>query len=147
MENYSNLFKKERMGELVLTIVFIIYLILGLQIPQPVATIVDTLFGKITLFIIVIYLFIYSNPILAIISLFVAFDLIRRSSKTIEFQKYTPSEKKKSSQFTAYNQFPYTLEQEIVSKMAPTINSGTSITQASYKPIIDNLYDASPINI
>ena len=103
MENYSNLFKKERMGELVLTIVFIIYLILGLQIPQPVATIVDTLFGKITLFIIVIYLFIYSNPILAIISLFVAFDLIRRSSKTIEFQKYTPSEKKKSSQFTAYN--------------------------------------------
>ena len=91
----------------------------------------------------------YFNPILAVLSLFVAFDLIRRSSMTTGFdalKRYAPSEQKKMSQFTAYNQFPYTLEQEVVAKMAPIMKSGTSLTKASYKPLLDNLYDASPVN-
>ena len=50
------------------------------------------------------------------------------------------------SQFTAYNQFPYTLEQEMVAKMAPAKSAGFSLSQASYKPLMDNLYDASPVN-
>jgi hypothetical protein len=50
------------------------------------------------------------------------------------------------SQFTAFNQFPYTLEQEVVAKMAPIVHTGYSINSASYKPLLDNLYDAAPIN-
>ncbi len=91
----------------------------------------------------------HANPILAVLALFVAFDLMRRSSAATGFdalKKYAPSEEKKISQFTAFNQFPYTLEQEVVAKMAPIMNSGSSLTQASYKPLLDNLYDASPIN-
>jgi hypothetical protein len=61
-------------------------------------------------------------------------------------QRFAPSEQKKSSQFTAFNQFPYTLEQEVVAKMAPIMKSGSSLNQASYKPLLDNLYDASPVN-
>jgi len=49
------------------------------------------------------------------------------------------------SQFTAFNQFPYTLEQEVVAKMAPIVRSGSSLTSASYKPLLDKLYDASPL--
>jgi len=49
------------------------------------------------------------------------------------------------SQFTAYNQFPYTLEQEVVAKMAPIMKSGSSLTQASYKPLLENLHDAAKI--
>jgi len=149
MERFSSLFKKEHMGELVLVILFIIYLILGFKTPEPVAGLVDSLVGKIVIFIIVIYIFINCNPILAVLSLLVAFDLIRRSSLTTgldALQKYAPTEEKKISQFTAFNQFPYTLEQEVVKKMAPIVRSGTSLTQASYKPLLDNLYDASPLN-
>ena len=90
----------------------------------------------------------YANPILAVLSVFVAFDLIRRSSLATgldALQKYAPSEEKKSSQFTAFNQFPYTLEQEVVAKMAPIAKSGYSISQASYKPVLENLYDAAPL--
>ena len=136
-------------SEIVLIVLFIIYLTLGLKTPQPIANIVDTLVGKIVIFIIVVFLFMHANPILAILSLFVAYDLIRRSSMTTgidSLKKYAPSEKKKMSQFTAYNQFPYTLEQEVVAKMAPIIKSGMSINQSSYKPMLDNLHDASPIN-
>ena len=149
MESFSSLFKKEHMGELVLVILLIVYLILGFKTPEPIANMIDSLIGKVVIFIVVIYLFMNSNPILAILSLFVAFDLIRRSSMTTgidALQRFAPSEQKKSSQFTAFNQFPYTLEQEVVAKMAPIMKSGSSLNQASYKPLLDNLYDASPVN-
>ena len=149
MEGFSSLLKKEHMGELVLVVLFIIYLIMGLKTPEPVAGMVDTLVGKIVIFITIIYLFMHANPILAVLALLVGFDLIRRSSMATgidALQRFAPSEEKKSSQFTAFNQFPYTLEQEVVSKMAPIMKSGSSLSQASYKPLLDNLYDASPLN-
>lgn len=149
MESFSSLLKKEHMGELVLVVLFIIYLIMGFKTPEAVAGIVDTLVGKIVIFITIIYLFMHANPILAVLALLVGFDLIRRSSMATgidALQKFAPSEEKKSSQFTAFNQFPYTLEQEVVAKMAPVMKSGSSLSQASYKPLLDNLYDASPLN-
>ena len=149
MESFSSLLKKEHMGELVLVVLFIIYLIMGSKTPEPVAGMVDTLVGKIAIFIIIIYLFMHANPILAVLALFVGFDLIRRSSMATgidALRRFAPSEEKKSSQFTAFNQFPYTLEQEVVAKMAPLMKSGSSLSQASYKPLLDNLYDASPLN-
>ena len=149
MKDLANLFKKEHMGETVLIVILIIYLLMGLETPEPVANLVDTLVGKISIFLIVIYLFMNCNPILAVLALFVAFDLIRRSSMVTgidALQKYAPTEKKKSSQFTAFNQFPYTLEQEVVKKMAPIVQSGRTLTKPSYKPMLDNLHDASSLN-
>jgi hypothetical protein len=140
--------KKERMGELMLTILFIIYLIMGYKTPEPIANLVDTIVGKVIIFVIVIALFMHTNPILAVIGLFVAFDLIRRSSASTgidALKMYLPTEERKSTQFTAFNQFPYTLEQEVVKKMAPIVQSGSSLTKAPYSPLLENLYDASPV--
>jgi hypothetical protein len=148
MEGLSGLFKKENMGELALAILLIVYLVLGFRTPDAVAGMVDSLVGKIVMFVIVIFLFLHANPLLAVLALFVAFDLMRRSSVATgidALQKFAPSEEKRTSQFTAYNQFPYTLEQEVVAKMAPMVSAGSSLTQASYKPMLENLYDASPV--
>ena len=148
MDSFSNLFKKENMAELILSILFIIYLIMGYKTPEPVAKMIDTLVGKIVIIIIVIYMFINTNSVLAVLALFVGFDLIRRSSITTgidALQKYAPTEEKKQSQFSAFNQFPYTLEQEVVAKMAPAVQSSSSLNKATYTPILENLYDASPI--
>jgi hypothetical protein len=149
----SSLFKKENAGELVLAILFIIYLIMGYQTPEPVASMLDSLVGKIVMFVIVIYMFMNHNAVLAVLALFVAFDLIRRSSATTgdtmtinQLKKFAPSEKNKMSQFTAFNQFPYTLEQEVIKKMAPVVKPGSSVSKASYKPLLENLYDASPLD-
>ena len=149
MDGFASLFKKGHVSELILAILFIIYLIMGYKTPEPVANIIDSLVGKIVLFIIVVYMFMNSNTILAVLALFVAFDLFRRSSITTgvdAIKKFAPSEQKKSSQFSAFNQYPYTLEQEVVKNMAPIIQAGTSLTKASYKPLLDNLYNASPLN-
>jgi hypothetical protein len=149
MEGFSGLFKKENTSQLALAILFIIYLIMGYKTPEPIANVIDTLVGKVVIFIVVIFMFMHANPILAVLSLFVAFDLIRRSSAATgidALKQYLPTEEKKSSQFTAFNQFPYTLEQEVVKKMAPIVQSGTSLTKPSYKPLLENLHDASTIN-
>ena len=137
------------MGELVLVVLMVVYLIMGYKTPDPIANLVDTLVGKIVIFLVVVYLFLHSNPILAVLALFVAFDLIRRSSMVTgidALQKYAPTEEKKRSQFTAFNQFPYTLEQEVVKKMAPIVQSGSTLTKPSYKPMLENLHDASSLN-
>jgi hypothetical protein len=149
MNSFSSLLNKEHRSQLILTIILIAYLILGLQTPQPIAFLVNNMVGKLVIILIVIYMFLHMNPILAVISLVAAFDLIRRSSNTVYndlLQTYIPSEENKMGQFTAFNQFPYTLEQEVVKKMAPIVQSGSVLTKASYHPLLDNLYDASPLN-
>ena len=132
-----------------LVILMIIYLVLGLRTPDMIANMVDSIIGKVVIIVAVIFLFIHANPILAVVAALVAFDLMRRSSDSTglgALQAYAPSEEKKMSQFTAFNQFPYTLEQEVVAKMAPIVRSGSSLSSASYKPLLDNLHDASPLN-
>ena len=150
MDRFSKLFKKENMGQVILSVLFIIYLIMGYKTPENIANVIDTFYGKTIIFGIVLLMFFYGNPILAVLGLFVAFDLIRRSSLVTgidALKKYEPSEERKFSQFTALNQFPYTLEQEVVSKMAPIVQSGSTLTKASYKPMLDNFHDASPLSI
>ena len=149
MDSFSSLLKKTHKGELLLAIIFIIYLILGYKTPQPIAILVDNIIGKVVIFVVVIYMFLYANPILAVLTLFVAFDLMRRSSLSAgnsTLSAYIPCEDNKMSQFTAFNQFPYTLEQEVVKKMAPIIQSGSVLTKPSFSPMLEKLYDASPIN-
>jgi hypothetical protein len=148
MDSFTELFKKEHMGEFILIVLMIIYLILGFKTPETIASIIDNVVGKVVIVLIVIYLFMHANPILAVVAALVAFDLMRRSNESTglgALSAYAPSEQKKMSQFSAFNQFPYTLEQEVVSKMAPIVRSGSSLMPASYKPLLDNLHDATTL--
>lgn len=149
MNSFKELLKKQNMGEFVLIILMIIYLVLGFRTPDIIANLIDNIIGKVIIIVIVIYLFMHSNPILAVVATLVAFDLIRRSSETTgseAIKAHMPSEEKKMSQFSAFNQFPYTLEQEVVAKMAPILRSGSSLSKPSYKPLLENLHDASSLN-
>ena len=147
MESFSQLLKREHKGELVLVILMVVYLVMGFRTPDMIAGLVDNVVGKVIMVLVVIALFVYSNPVVAVLAALVAFELSRRTdSGTLAYlSKYAPSEEKKMSQFSAFNQFPYTLEQEMVAKMAPAVHSGLSFTQPSYKPMLDNLHDASKL--
>jgi hypothetical protein len=148
MKSFDELFKKRHMGEFILIILMIIYLTLGFRTPEIIANLVDNVMGRVVIILVVIYLFIYSNPMLAVLAALVAFDLMRRSNDTTglgALKDYAPTEEKKTSHFSAFNQFPYTLEQEVVAKMAPVVRSGNSLTPPSYKPILEDLHDASKV--
>ncbi len=148
MDNFKDLFKRERKGEILLAILFIIYILMGYKIPQSLASVIDTVYGKIIVITIAILLFSYTNPVLGVIGFYVAFDIIKRSSESTgnyALQKYVPTETKKACELTLYNQFPYTLEQEVVKKMAPINMSDDSRSPPSFTPILDNLHEAAPI--
>ncbi len=148
MDSFSQLFEKKHLKDMMLVLVFSIYLVMGYPTPEPVANVVDTIVGKFVIMVVVISLFVYTNPIVAVLSLLVAFDLMRRSSLATgndAFTRYAPTESHKMSQFTAFNQFPYTLEQEVVKKMAPILHGGYTMNKATYKPTLEQQHNASPI--
>ena len=134
--------------ENILSLLFIVFLIMKFHIPEPLADMIDTLPGNFAVIVCAIMLFNYATPVLGILGLFVAFDLIMRSKATTgidALKKYGPSQERMDSQFSALNQFPYTLEQEVVKKMAPVPYNNSLMHPVSFTPLLNNLHDASPI--
>ena len=147
MQYIDNLLEKRNMSQLMLVVLFIIYLVMGLNIPDPLANIIDSQFGKIVIALVALMLFGYSNPILGVLGIMVAYHLIKSSSEATgmaALEKYYPTEEKKWSPFTPIHQFPYTLEQEVVKQMASQ-KFNASYVKAPYRPMLDDTHDASLI--
>ena len=141
-------FNKKHMPELVLSFLFVIYLVIGYPVPDVVASIIDTPLGKIVVLLAALILFAYSNPVLGVLALLVAYQLIKGSGiKTgmAGLEEYYPTEAKKWSPFTPTHQFPYTLEQEIVKNMT-TQKFNTEYVKAPFRPILDDTHNASPLS-
>lgn len=148
MDYFSTLFDKKNMPQLVLAVLFALYLVMGYQIPEGVATAIDSTVGKIVVVVVALMLFAYSNPVLGVLALLVAYQLIKGASvKTgmAGLEEYYPTEAKKWSPFTPTHQFPYTLEQEIVKKMT-TQKFNTEYVKAPFRPTLDDTHDASPLS-
>jgi len=136
------------MGQLLLSVVFVIYLIMGYKTPNSIAAMVDTMWGKIVVAIVALMLFAHTNPVLGVLGLIVAYEFIVRSSHMIGASALAgayPTEEYKWSPFSQDNQFPMTLEQEVVKNMTPMVNSEPN-GPATFKPLLDQQYDAAPIN-
>jgi len=149
MEYFNELLEKKNMPQLVLVVLFIIYLLMGYKTPDSVANMIDSTVGKIVVAMFALLLFAYSNPILGVLGIFVAYQLVRGASiKTgmAALEEYYPTEEKKWSPFTPAHQFPYTLEQEMVKKMAPQ-KFNTNYVKATYKPTLDETYDAASVKM
>jgi hypothetical protein len=150
MKNIVKALKKQEPAEIVLGILMIIFLLMGYKIPRSISNVTNSFIGKIVMLLIVGYMFVYTNPILAVLALLVVVNIMMNgngtSFTTIQATQQAPSEENKASQLTKYNQFPYTLEQEMVKKMAPIMKPGSSISKAVYKPLLENTYDASPVS-
>ena len=116
MDYFSTLFDKKNAPQLTLSVLFVIYLVMGYQMPEGVATMVDSPMGKIAVVLVALMLFAYSNPVLGVLALLVAYQMIKSASvKTgmAGLDEYYPTEQKKWTPFNPAHQFPYTLEQEL----------------------------------
>jgi len=156
--------------EIIVFVAFIIYLIFNVQTPHFLIGTVDSPFGVVILMLLVLCLFIYTNPVLGILGLFVAYEMIRRSSMMVSGKvpmiQYTPTQIQKERHMTEMNipkafdqskilqepmnqdnqsktQNDTSLEVEIVQSMAPLMNSPTSYVDTTFKPILENVHNAS----
>jgi hypothetical protein len=144
--NYINdLFQEKNMPQLLVVVLFLIYLVMDYEIPETIAELIDSPFGKVLVVVFALLLFGFSNPILGILGLVVAYKLIQTATAKTglgALEQYYPTEEKKWSPFTPAHQFPYTLEQEMVKKMAST-EFNTDYVKSPFRPVLDNIYNAS----
>jgi hypothetical protein len=148
MEYFKELLDKRHVPQMVLSILFIVYLLVGYKMPEGVAQVVDTTIGKVVVGLVSLLLFAYGNPILGVLGLLVAYQLIQSASvKTgmAALEEYYPTEEKKWSPFSPAHQFPYTLEQEVVKNMT-TQKFNTEYVKAPWRPVLDDTHDATFVN-
>ena len=147
LKNVTNPFKTFSTIELSLLVVFIIYIILPIDTPTFLSGAIENPITLVVMFGITVYLFLYSNPILAILYIFVAYELLRRSSKptVIKAVQHTPTQVTKDKEMKQMNpKKADTLEEEIVEKMAPVGKSDVSVyVSSTYKPTAEKLVGAS----
>jgi hypothetical protein len=148
MESYQQLLKKGNYHHLALLVVLILYSILNIQTPSVLANLIDNVYGNVAVILAAFLLLANSNPLVGVIGLFAAYELIRRSSHstgTLAIQRYLPSELKKSGHLSAFNQFPVTLEEEVVKQMAPLVETAGP-SNLDYKPVSEDTYNAMDVH-
>ena len=155
----------ESPSQLVLAIVFVVYIILNVQTPLILAEHIDTMFGKVAVVLIAAVVFMKTNPVIGVLGFVVAYQMIKTSSVatgTYGIRHYLPTESSKLREMQSFNHtestggqdivspakaaviLSGTLEEETVDRMAPLVISGSAST-AEYMPILDGQHGASMI--
>ena len=146
----KNLFLKMTPLEISVIAVMILYVVFQVDTPEFMARTIDSPMGMITILVTALFLFYYANPVIAILFVFVAYELIRRTafvSARDAIVEHTPSQKQKDIQMQVMNPVKTTsLEEEMISQMAPIGKSEMSqILDTKYKPVAPKLEGASQV--
>ena len=158
--NLKNLLKKTKPAEILVLVIFILYLILPITTPSALSPYIESPLGLLALLSAALGLFVYSHPILGVLFIFVAYTLLRRSASvrntphyvrhTKESSEKTTDAQKQITEATPPHEEPRTvdvkvreevsLEEEVVQERAPIGRSDpVQFLQSSYKPVSTNV--------
>jgi len=127
-------YKTCRKHEMLLTVLLILYIVLNVPTPDVLSSYVDTPLGNIVVVLIALSFFTHSHPVVGVLGLFAAYVLIRQSSSSSAIEAYVPSEKRKSEELSAFNQFPVTLEEQMVALRALLADTQLGSATVSFLP-------------
>jgi hypothetical protein len=144
----TNMMKSLSKTEMLLLAGFVVYVVAPIPVPTFLAGVFDSSLGILMLFIATLFLFFYVNPILGVVFIFVAYEILRRSAQftgRTAILQYTPTQIKKDIQMNAMNPVKSeSLEEEVVNKMAPVGHSDISVyTASTFKPVAEKVGSAS----
>ena len=120
--------------DIILLAVFLIYVVFPVSTPESLAPLIDSAFGMMVMFVVALSLFIYRSPILGVLFIFVAYELLRRNHYNVPASPIVPSiqysanrvpqkiptQVEKDMELKKMNSpAPMTLEEEIISKETP----------------------------
>ena len=141
MQNLKKLITTGNRHQILLGFIFLIYIITNVSTPSTIAQLINTSLGTASIVILTLCLVACCNPVVAVLGIIAAYEIIRRSSA---HSIILPSEVSKLAQIKKYNNFPKTLEEEMVQKLTP-IQPDTH-SNPTYKPVLNDIQDAAPIN-
>ena len=145
MISYLNKMMSKKPQVFLLIVLLTIFITLDVQVPLVVAELMDNVLGKIAIIVASLSL-LKVHPLVGVLGLVAGYVLIERistSTGTGPMELYTPSETKKLKQMTALNQFPYTVEEEVIQNMLPM--TPPPLTPPEYKPTQESLHSASKV--
>lgn len=126
--------KKFGVFDIILLLLFVIYVVFPVPTPQWLVPFIDSPFGMVGIFAVAVSLFVYRSPILGVLFIFVAYELLRRNhyvppaSPIVSETKYAanrvpqkiPSQEEKNVELNAMNPPRLrTLEEEVISNKSP----------------------------
>ena len=135
MENLKELMKAEKRHQLVLGALFLVYIIFHINTPHSLALLIDNLYGTVIAVFLALTLFFAVNPVIAVLGLIAAIELLCRSKITTGSSAMVdklPTEERKAFDMKAQNQFP-NFEEEVIKNRAPLVAAAPS-GAPSYKP-------------
>ena len=139
--------------EVVLFVVFLLYLIFPIPTPAFLIPYVNTNLGIAVIVILAIYMLLYTTPILGVLTLIVAYELLRRSSNglvrpKVPLVRHTPSQPRKDKEMAQLNPIKeISLEEEVVNQMAPVGQSPVlgEVLDTPFKPRQERLEGVSAV--
>jgi hypothetical protein len=163
----ASLFRKSMsVQEILVLVVFVLYLIFPVATPSSLNPYIESPLGITVLFSIIVSLFLYSHPVVAVVYLFVAYTLLRRSAvvhpKTsyVQYTEDTDVKMKEAQQevddatpphheprnIRVKGSQPISLEEEIVADKSPIgVSDKITILETSYLPVSTNVTGTSPV--
>lgn len=145
MLNIKKLFTRKNIPQLVLAVVGVLYILGDINPPHEMAGVVTTPIGIVVLLASVIMLSRYANPVVTVIYLVAAYELYERSHKShVRGTERKLPKDKRMPHLTAENQFPVTLEEKVVKKMAPWVMKENP-NPPSFRPVLDDDMNASEL--
>ena len=136
--------------ELILFGAFVFYLVFQIDTPPLLIPYIDSGMGMVTIIGVALYLFLYNHPVLGVLSIFTAYEVLRRSTvrlTRINLFEPNPAQTIVDNEMKAMNPpKTFTLEEQVVSSMAPLPKaSPTDYLVSSYKPTLESIHDATEL--
>jgi len=134
--------------EMIAFVMFVFYLVFQIETPNVLVPYIDSSMGMVAIVVITLYLFLYTHPILGVLSIFVSYEVLRRSTTRLTQVKLfepNPVQQQVDQEMKAMNPPKATsLEEVMVSKMAPMPkNTPNDFIESSYKPVSESTHNAS----
>ena len=159
--------------QLILGIIFGLYILLNVQTPEFLASAIDNIFGKVIVFAIAVVIFMKTNPVIGVLGLIVAYQMIKTASVTTgtyAMRHYLPTEESKMQEMQSFNTEHVMqvqaeehetdmqaekqmqaitnkdgeLEVQTVAKMAPLVMNGGD-SSSNYDPVLDDQHSAASL--
>ena len=157
MQNFKKSFDhlvSEKPSQLILGIIFVLYILLNVHTPPVLAGAIDNIFGKFLVVVIAAVIFMKTNPVIGVLGFVVAYQMIKTAgltTGTYAMKHYLSSESSKMQEMQSFNvQSPEakdeSLESEMVAKMAPIVMSGGSDSGLNYSPVLAAQHSATPLH-
>jgi len=133
----------EKPSQIFLGIVFVFYILFNIQTPEFLAELIDTFFGKSIVILFAIFLFMKTNPVIGVLGLIVAYQIIKTSSITTGsygMKHFLPSEESKINEMQSFNEetvLPQSMLKQSMCNCNGKCNCNAAVSKTNFGGVLE----------